>query len=652
MKNYTGTGASYVQGYIKDGNIPTSPNSYVWFLQNVGGYSWTEANQAGINNVNSLIPNPEYNTSQFKQTGTSDDTFISTWKAGKNVAQASTFQQYVTTPVTQATQAVTNAVVNTAVKAVLSVVIGVLSIIAYFCKDLVYYAAQALDLTLNPTLYSGIASNPMVVKGWTVVRDVCNLFFLLALLFIAICTILKIEKYHAKKTLLMLIIMALLINFSKPIAVFIFDGSQLLMNFFLGQIGTGTSPSSVITKSTEIANLVYKSLSPNDGTPEIAVQYLFGVVFLFMLAVAFLVTALMLIIRIVAVMLLVIVSPFAFFAAIIPDFSKMSSAWWSALFEYSYYGPAAAFFLLLATQLQNALPQIKQRAGGQSVDATVTNIIHLLTVLVFLYASIIMAKKFGGGAGAAIVGNANRFMKWAGGMTKGGGIWGAGARGVAWGARTTGVSGAVTQKLQQSRIGRLLTKTGREEAQEEREAAVAEKIGVRGAKEKQTRKRAKKYKDEGYSEAALKNMVATRKDEAAALRLAEDGNMDSASYSSIVSQIKDPALKKLLDDKVKEKTIDVYIDYKAKNEAAALAAATPGMTIAAAESQIAGEEYNKMNADNWKNQKEKSRIFTSTYATEAAAGFNNLHQDARRDVGKAVSGKDKVAMTTGGAAIP
>lgn len=125
-------------------------------------------------------------------------------------------------------------------KSLLAVIIGVLAIIVYFCKDFVSLGAQVLDLTLSPNLYN-FANSQMVVQGWTVVRDVCNLFFLLLLLFIAMCTILQIEKYHAKKTLLMLIIMALLINFSKPIAVFIFDGSQLLMNFFLSQMGpTGT----------------------------------------------------------------------------------------------------------------------------------------------------------------------------------------------------------------------------------------------------------------------------------------------------------------------------------------------------------------------------------------------------------------------------
>ena len=531
---------------------------------------------------------------------------------------------------------------------VLRVVIGVLVVLAGFCKWLLMFGGWALDATLDPNLYN-FTNNKMIVEGWVIVRDVCNLFFLLVLLFIAICTILKIEKYHAKKTLLMLIIMALLINFSKPIAIFIFDGSQLLMNFFLSKMGRDPSTQFVGQIAMLIYDTLMKELVPKGTSLEIAVYYLFVVVFLFMFAVAMFVTAIFMVIRIVAVMILIIVSPLAFFAAIVPDFSKMSSSWWNALFKYCYYGPAAAFFLYLATNFAisgNVLPKLNSPNGG----LIIMSLIQYLTVLVFLYASIIMSQQFGIFAANAVVGNANRFMKWGAGMTKGGGMWGAGARGVAWGAKTTGATGAVTQRLQQSKLGRLLTKSGREEALEEREAAIAEKIGVKGAKERQTRKRAKKYKDEAYSEAALKAMAA-KGDEAAAYRLAEDGNMDDATYSALIPKIKDPKLKKLLDDKTKEKTIDVYINYKAKNEAAALAATT-GMTIAAAESQIAGEEYNKMNADNWKNQKEKSRIFTSTYTTEAAAGFNNLNSDAQKDVGKSVSGKDRVVMTAGGANIP
>lgn len=432
---------------------------------------------------------------------------------------------------------------NALAEIVLTVVIGVLAVIATFCKQFVSMGAQTLDFTLNPSLYS-FTSNNMIVQGWTVVRDVCNLFFLLVLLFIAICTILKIEKYHAKKTLLMLIIMALLINFSKPIAIFIFDGSQLLMNFFLsqmGQTGTGQTTSTIVAKSAQIADLVYNSLpksniGASDTSLNIAVSYLFGVVFLFMLGVAFFVTALMLIIRIVVTMLLIIVSPFAFFAAIIPDFSKMSSQWWSSLFEYSYYGPAAAFFLLLATKLEDALPHLTNNAGGgvqytaQNFSTTVNNITHYLTVIVFLYASIFMAKKFGGGAGAAIVGNANKFMKWGAGATKTGGIWGAGARMTGAADVYKGVKGGIAKQPG----WRILTKEGREARSKEKQEKWEEKVAPFNISN--VRKKAKEMENDAQG----KIDTGVRKGNAAAIHEA------SRRGTLTVAQMQDPRVKKLM----------------------------------------------------------------------------------------------------------
>ncbi|MFH0930200.1 MAG: hypothetical protein V1814_03035 [Candidatus Moraniibacteriota bacterium] len=409
------------------------------------------------------------------------------------------------------------------VKMALAAVIAVLSIIVFFLKFLVSWAGGLLDLVLRPELYQFV-NNDMIKQGWVVVRDVCNLFFLLALLFIAICTILKIEKYHAKKTLLMLIIMALLINFSKPIAIFIFDGSQLLMNFFLSQINANQqSATTMYTSASQIADSVYKNIPSyfkgRMESSELALVYLFSTVFLFMLALAYIVIALFLIIRIVAVMLLIIVSPLAFFATVIPDFNKISSGWWDALFKYCYFGPAAAFFLLLATKLQGSLPNLGNMniGGDQGTSMIVSNMVHYLTVIVFLYASVIMANKFGIYAAAGIIGNANKFMKWAGGMTKTGGVWG-------WGSRRSGVTGGVSQALQQSKWLRSLTKAGRQKGQAEREAAIASGLGVREAKFKNLQKQSKeKYKD-ADSSSVIADADAGKIE--AVLEAAERGDMD------------------------------------------------------------------------------------------------------------------------------
>ena len=541
---------------------------------------------------------------------------------------------------------------NLLVTALLGVVIGVLSIIVYFLKFLVSWSGALVDLALNPSLYN-FTSNAMIVQGWTVVRDVCNLFFLLVLLFIALCTILKIEKYHAKKTLLMLIIMALLINFSKPIAIFIFDGSQLLMNFFLSQLnGNQQSASTMYTGAAKIADSIYtnipKYFGSRLGSPEIALVYLFSTIFLFILAVAYLVTAIFLIIRIVVIMMLIIVSPFAFFAAIIPDFSKMSSQWWSSLFEYSYYGPAAAFFLLLATKLQNSLPDLgKVNMGGdQGVSLIVSNMIQYLVVIIFLYASIFMAKKFGGGAGAAIVGNANRFMKWAGT-----GAYKAPYRATAGTLRATGVTGGVQQRIAASRLGKYLTKGGRKNAQEEREAAMAERFGVKGAKDKFALKKmaekTKQWKDQGILDDEIKlreqlkngdktdKMVAAR--ELAKAGKLKDGSDYKAGLDALASS---PALLKTFKDDAKKKNIHAVIDEEITRTSAAGHQAVYDNHL----NSIKPAELGDQNLDAFRVA--PGGPFKAEFANWANGNLTTTHTGIKNDLAKKLNAKDLADFTT------
>jgi len=407
-------------------------------------------------------------------------------------------------------------------------IIAALYIIATFLKEFVGVAGNVLDITLSSSLYN-FTSNQMIVTGWLIIRDICNLFFLLVLLFIAICTILQIPKYHAKKTLLTLIIMALLINFSKPIAIFIFDGSQLLMNMFLSKMGEGNQASTMYSNATGIANIIYNNVESwnkaGSSSGGIAIQYLFAIVFLFMLFVAYIVVAIFLIIRVVAVMLLIIVSPFAFFAAIVPDFSKMSSSWWDAMFKYCYYGPAAAFFLYLATSFSKYLPELSQSAGtSASLDILIKNIIHYLIVLIFLYASIIMSKQFGIFASNGIVGNANKFMKW-GAKIGGTGLLAAGTLGQYWRAKDAakGTLSGISQRPGMS----WLTKESREKNSKERQARAAERFAPFNIAA--VRKKQKELENESH---ATVDRGVARGDSASIMEAARRGRLSVAQLNA------------------------------------------------------------------------------------------------------------------------
>ncbi|MHB8903921.1 MAG: hypothetical protein ACYC40_02375, partial [Patescibacteria group bacterium] len=81
--------------------------------------------------------------------------------------------------------------------------------------------------------YNGFIKSTVVTNGWVIVRDICNMFFVLILLIIAFATILRIEEYNYKKWLPKLILMAILINFSKMICGLLIDAAQIVMLTFV-----------------------------------------------------------------------------------------------------------------------------------------------------------------------------------------------------------------------------------------------------------------------------------------------------------------------------------------------------------------------------------------------------------------------------------
>jgi hypothetical protein len=478
---------------------------------------------------------------------------------------------------------------------ILEAVIGVLWVIASFCKLLVELAGQTLDLTLSPTLYN-FTNNDMITFGWTMVRDICNLFFLLILLFIAFCTILQIDKYHAKKTLLTLILMALLINFSKPIAIFIFDGAQIAMNYFLKSITGATgggSVSAIYSNINGIAEIVYRGLENQKTSIGLAIQHIFAIIFLFMLAIAYFTIAIFLIIRIVAVMVLIIVSPLAFLATAVPDFQKMSSSWWSALFSYSYYGPAVAFFLLLATKLSSftiGLPKLTSAdVSGEPMRVLINNILRYLTTLVFLYAAVIMGKQFGLYASEAITSRATKGINWGARNLTGYGLAAKGGRGVAnvFKRHKQAAGEAAREHLKQNypRLHKWTTKEGADAAAKK---SWNEMFGNTDANKQQQEAVGKHEKDmkdknftaEDYDKELKHSTDATRK-MAAAMALAKLGKLDMTQYEEALKHFEqNPAFKKLFDSEVAKKNVHLVIDEEIKQAEAAATKAGGTMTQA------------------------------------------------------------------------
>lgn len=93
---------------------------------------------------------------------------------------------------------------------------------------------KALDFTLMYSLDDNSYRSVFVVEGWGIVRDICNLFFIFILLYIAFKVVLGLGsgKSDPKSLIINVIIIGLLINFSLFATRLIIDASNILSRVF------------------------------------------------------------------------------------------------------------------------------------------------------------------------------------------------------------------------------------------------------------------------------------------------------------------------------------------------------------------------------------------------------------------------------------
>lgn len=206
-----------------------------------------------------------------------------------------------------------------------------------------------IGILVSIAQYNNFIDAPAVAKGWVIVRDVCNMFFIVILLLIAFGSVFRIEEYQYKKILGKLLIMAVLINFSKSISGFFIDIAQVVMLTFVN--GFKEAAAGNFVNGFQIAQMFQFA---EKGQGEVSdVSYLtaasLALVTIVISFIVVLVYVVVFILRIVALWFLIIISPIAYALAAFPgDAKKYSSQWWDYFGKYATTGPILAFFLWLS----------------------------------------------------------------------------------------------------------------------------------------------------------------------------------------------------------------------------------------------------------------------------------------------------------------
>jgi hypothetical protein len=220
--------------------------------------------------------------------------------------------------------------------------------------------------------------NPIVNVGWTLVRDLVNITFVIILVVIGLATALRFKDYQAKKALPRLIIVALLINFSYLIVGLFVDLANIVMNFFLTKVD-GLNNVGLMVHSQEV--LIEESLKRGAiivGLIPVLIQVLLLVFFDELASLIILLFAGLFALRMLIIMILVILSPAAFAAAILPATQNYFNQWRSTLSQWLLLGIFAAFFLYLGNHMLIKAPDMVFAAPQTTIDYAVSDLIILL----------------------------------------------------------------------------------------------------------------------------------------------------------------------------------------------------------------------------------------------------------------------------------
>lgn len=328
-------------------------------------------------------------------------------------------------------------------------------IISFFFKNVIYVLGQILkgltSILFEIISYNNFIYQDTVVRGWAVVRDFANMFFVVVLLAIAIATILSIESYNYKRALPRLFLMAILINFSKVIAGLFIDFAQIVTLTFASTV-----------KSAGVARVmdgfgVLKMLTVGDNlTEKIDIGTLFlgaslATIFLFIMIIIIAVYVIVFAFRIVALWILIVLSPMAYLLRAWPGSraQRYYQMWWDKFLNYVTVGPILMFFLWLAIIAagQDASLNIRDTGAfsvkvGSTQVGTVENITRFIVTACIMVAGL-MAAQMAGVAGGASAGAAAGWLKRAPKRLASG-----------TGKRTLGGAGYVARKAAGTRTGR------------------------------------------------------------------------------------------------------------------------------------------------------------------------------------------------------
>lgn len=322
----------------------------------------------------------------------------------------------VTAPQTEVKFGITS-LLNTLSGATLSLVNTVMSGILGFFNEALnfvfsYLIGPGIEALLAIRTYTDQFAAP-IFPAWKIIRNLSNVFFILAIIGIGLGTIFRIGGWQTKDMLVRLIIGAIFINFSLVLAQTVLGVADTIQNQFLP---ANTGALRLIGEELMVRGKGLFSNFPGGsfGTFDTSVKLIFGFIVTFASFIAFIALWFFLLIRTIALWLLLMVSPLAYAGMALPVTRNLTRRWWSNFIKFAFMTPAVAFMInltALIVQGQRGLQNggyVRSSAGGaignlnDGVSTVMYTVVGQAVVIAFLFASIKAASWLGAESGGYV----------------------------------------------------------------------------------------------------------------------------------------------------------------------------------------------------------------------------------------------------------
>lgn len=206
-------------------------------------------------------------------------------------------------------------------------------------------SAFIFDKFLDLSIDSSFVNQPFIDSSWTVIRDFANMLFIFILLYTGIMTIFGATDW--RKTILQVVFIALVINFSLFFTKVIIDAGNILAVGVRSAIASGGSISEGIAAGFQPQKFISYAAQGNTSGGDAIIVFLVSAIVTGFAAYIFFMAAILFVRRLVVFWALMIMSPFAFIATAVPGKSGHFHDWLKILTAQAFVAPVFLFFIYI-----------------------------------------------------------------------------------------------------------------------------------------------------------------------------------------------------------------------------------------------------------------------------------------------------------------